>query len=381
MADTFEIRVNGRRFTDWENSSVNRSIDVNAGEFQFTSTSKIPSEYPIKTGDAVQIYINGTPKITGFADSTIGRGTKQEGQFITISGRDNTSDLVDSSMPDSVKALEGPITLQKLCQTVIDALGASITAVVSGNFTIDEFSDEVEFVADSGRGCMEFLVAFARKRQVYLVPSGDGNLLIFRPGATVSTTAILNEKNNVKNNVLTWNVSLSHQERFNRYVVRSQDNFGFDNFADYSNGFGVDRTGFAVDNEIRTSRFLEIQAPETQNDEETSQTSIELANLRTANSQEYTCKLSGVKQNDGTVWDFGQLVSIRDDFADIRGTFLIKAIDYDIDLKTGSTVMLTCVPPEAYQVRLPTATDERIATKSTTLQRDTPSDPARFQRS
>ncbi len=379
MADTFEIRVNGKLFTDWEQMSVSRSIDTNLGVFSFTSTSMAPSEYPVRAGDAVQIVINKTALITGFVDSVTGSGTKDQGQGVTVNGRDNVSDLVDSTMPDAVKLLTGPVTLKSLCEQVIAALGAQIRVVTELEDEIEEFPADTEFAADSGRGCMDFLVSFARNRQVYLVADGLGRLAIFRPELTISTTAILNERDNNKNNVIGWGVSLDQQHRFNKYVIRSQDNFGADENADYK-GDGIDRTGTAVDDEIRTSRFLEIQAPESSDDGEAQQMAIELTNLRTANSQEYSCTLNGLTQNDGTVWNFGQLIDIRDDFAGVRGVFLIKAVEYSIDLRSGSQIGLTLVPPEAYQVRLPTASDQRKATKSPILQRDTPAIPTRFPR-
>lgn len=369
MLDTVEIRVNGRKFKDWESITINRSIDKNAGSYSFGSSSLAPAEYPLRAGNAVQVVVNTTSLARGFIDSVRGSGSQNQGQGITLTGRDNTQDLIDSSVPDAAKSIEGPISLVELCERVIDAIGADIP--VASLVVIDDFDEFQNFVADSGRNCMDFLVSFARKRNVYLVTNGAGGLIIFRPDLRPSDTAILNEKDGLNNNVVKWSITINHQDRFNTYAVRSQDNFGFNEFADYA-GDGVERSGLAIDDQIRKSRYFEIQTPESSDQKEVSQTSIELANLRIANAMEYICTIPGLSQNNGQVWNFGQLVNVRDDFAGIRGVFMIKSVEYSINLGSGSFVSLTLVTPESYQVRLPTEKDNRIASRSTILQRDTP---------
>jgi prophage tail gpP-like protein len=378
MSDRIEIRINGKLFINWESINIRRSIDDNSSFYNFMSSTTAPADYPVKAGDFAQIYINETSVCFGFVDKVTSSGAKNTGQGVTISGRDNTQDLIDSSVPDSVKNLEGPLTLTQLCEKVIAALQATIK--VTKNFELEEFSEETNFVADSGKKCMDFLVSFARKRQAYLIADGNGQLVIYRPVFSTEPTKILNEKNNPLNNIISWSVMLSHEERFNQYVVRSQDNFGFDFFADYKED-GIDRTGAAVDDEIRASRYIEIQAPETENEEETQQTSVELLNIRTANSTEYTCVLAGLTQSNGKVWNFGQFVQISDDYAGIKGLYMIKSVNYSLSLTDGATVTLTCVPSGAYQVIEPSETQKRKTQQAPIYQRDTPATPMRFPRS
>jgi prophage tail gpP-like protein len=372
MSD-FQIRVEGQRYDLWQSARVFRSIDKTSGVFSFTSTSTSP----IKAGSRCQILLNDVAILTGFIDSFKAQGSMVSGQNISVEGRDNTADLIDSSMKDDVKMLEGPLSLKALCERVISSLGASIP--VTSNIDISDFGEQTNFTADSGRGCMEFLVDFARKKQVYLIADGEGRLELFRPGANRSNTALLNEKNGVMNNVISWSVAYKHQDRFNTYVVRSQDNFGFDDDADYADQ-GVSRTGDAIDSEIRSSRYFERQTPETSDGLEVVQSAIELANLRKAKASEYNCVVAGATQPNGDVWAFGQLVSVSDDFAGLKGMFLIKAVDFNIDVKRGSTTTLTLVPPEAYQVRLTTPGDERLASRSPDLQTSSPSNTKVFIR-
>ncbi len=365
MTDTFEIRVNGERFTLWETSSVTRSIEANCGSFRFSSTQTVPANYPVREGDFIQIMINDDPKITGYVDLIEASGTKDQGQGVTVSGRDNIQDVIDSSMPDAVKEMTGPISLVTLCQNVIDALGANIpvadfSAPPPQASALTDFNESTDFTSDSGRKCMDFLVDFARKKQVYLVPDGNGQLQLFRPGNERATTSLLNEINGVENNITSWKLSKNRQERFYQYRIRSQDNFSADDDADYS-AAGIDRKGDAIDDEIRTTRYFEKQAPESFDDDENVQTATEMANLRRALAISYTCTVQGVAQKNGVVWDFGQNVHVHDEYAGMRGNFTIKTVTYSSSVRGGSLTNITVVSPEAYHVRLPTKSDKRKA--------------------
>jgi len=365
---SFEISINGRPFTLWESATVERSIDSNCGVFRFSNSSTVPvSEYPVKTGDFVEILISGVRKIAGFIDHI--SASQDDGlHTIEISGRDKIQDLIDSSVPDSAKVTEGPVTLKRLCENVISALNADIKVIEQVPDIAGFSSDDLQ-VAGSGDTCMAYLVSFARKRQVYLVPDGSSNLIIFRPDRlNKSTSPLLHRAAGRTNNILSYSVKWEQQNRFNGYLCRSQDNFGFDPFGDYA-GDGTDRKNEVTDGQIRSARYLEIQAEESMNDQECKERAAEESNIRRANGTEHTAVVAGVTQSDGTLWDFGQFVDIIDDFADISGEFLIKSVEYAIDTRKGTRTRLVSVPPDAYQVEAePTKADARKAKTGTGFQ-------------
>lgn len=369
---SFEIRVNGQPFGLWESASVNRSIDRNSGVFRFSNSAAVPlSEYPVKGGDFVEVLILGVRKVAGFVDQ-VTDGMDDNSHTIEVSGRDNVADLIDSSVPDNAKVSEGPISLKKLCETVVSAIGAKIK-IIQEVPDISDFTSEDLQAAGSGETCMSYLVSFARKRQVYLVPDGSGNLVIFRPVQGDKIPApLVHRRNGTRNNVLTYSAIRSQQNRFNKYLCRSQDNFGFDGFAEYF-GDGTDRNDEVTDSQIRTSRYLEIQSEESMTDSECKKRAAEEANIRRALGTEYTPTVADIKQTDGTIWDFGQFANVVDEYADISGLFLIKSVEYAIDITKGSRTRLTCVPPDAYQVEAePTKESKRSASTGTTFENKVP---------
>lgn len=369
---SFEIRINGEPFFLWKSATVQRSIDSNAGSFRFSNSSTVPlSNYPVKTGDFVEILIAGVRKVAGFVDEITG-SQDENSHTIEVSGRDNTSDLIDSSIPDGAKVTEGPVSLKALCEKIIDAIGAKIKVINTVPDLTDFTSQDLQ-AAGSGETCMAYLVSFARKKQVYLVPDGSGNLVIFRPDKSLqAVTPLLHKAGGVSNNVATYSFRQSQQNRFNQYLCRSQDNFGFDPFGDYS-GEGTDRKNSVKDSQIRSSRYLEVQAEESMNDQQCAERASEESNIRRAFGTEYTASVPGVTQSNGELWDFGQFVDVIDEYADISGKFLIKSVEYAIDTDGGTRTQMACVPPDAYQVTAePSKEDKRNAKTGEGFQRTEP---------
>ena len=368
----FEIRVNGRKFGLWESASLSRSIDANAGVFNFTSSNTTPANFPVRAGDAVEIVINGVTKLKGFAD-TVRASIGTQGHSVTVAGRDNTADLIDSAVPDAAKNIPSPITLMAFCERVIAALGADIpvenvlgqSVSVSAPPPDDEFSEDTGITADSGQGAMDFITSFARKKQVYLVASGDGRLLIYRPGNVRAVTPILNRINGDGNNVKSSSASFDHQDRFGRYRITSQANLGFEDSYDDE---ATDHKGNATDAEIRPSRYYEAQAEESMSSAECTKRAIEEANIRKSRATDYSATVAGVAQSDGTLWDFGQLVKVDDEPMGIKGIFLIRAVEYSVDADGGTQTVITCCPPEGYNVRIGDEADARRARRGENLQ-------------
>jgi len=344
---TFEIQVSGRPFRLWETAKVSRSIDDNTGKFSFTNSSLLPSDFPVKAGDPVRILVNGTPIVTGYVDE-VGASGSVDNHAITVSGRDSTADLIDSSLPDAVKSLDGLMDIKSLSERVIAALGANIQVVDTTG--LQNYIWDLKIDGSTTETCINFLMNYARKLQVYMIADGRGRLQIFRPGGTRASSPLLHLSTNRSNNVKSWNVRIGYQSRYNTYICRSQDNIGFDEEADYGEE-GTSRTGIVVDSTIRTGRLLEIGAEESMNDTECGGRANEEANLRRARSTEYTALVAGVTQSNGDLWSLGDRVTVQDDFSGLRGDFLIRAIQYSIGIREGSQTEITIAPIDAYTVQ------------------------------
>lgn len=343
-----EIRHNGIAYTLWESATFNRSLDANCGQFSITSSNPFNQTYPLRIGDRVQIIINGISTINGFVDKITASGD-EDGHRLTIAGRDKVADLIDSSVPDSAKSMKGPISLKAMAERIILALGAGIK-VIDDTGGIEDFGADDLQAAESGQRCMDFLVSFARKRQVYLITNGNGDLVIFKPRGQKINTQLLHRHEGPNNNVKTAELELDNSARFAKYVVRTQSNTAADPLAGYD-AKSVSVTGTALDPEIRPSRYLEIQGEQSMTAEEGTERANEESDLRRAKGLQYTATLYGDSQIDGSPWDIGFLVDAFDDYNGVRGELLMFAVATQIDLNGGSTTTVGCSPADAYRAR------------------------------
>lgn len=343
----FLIRVNRQPFTLWNNVTVKRSIDEVSGSFKFTSTNAPLNGYPVKPGDLVEVLINGQTKVKGYVDKIEVPMSTTEHK-VTVSGRDNLQDIIDSSLKR--KQYDGGISFKTLCEQVISSLGADIP-VIDNSGGVPDFTLEEAIDGETSGKAMDFLVSFARKRNVFLVSDGDGSLVVYKATADLeATTPLLNlEPNDPRNNIKSRSFRLDYSKRYNTYQASSSDNFGFNASADYS-GDGIQRSGTAIDDNIRSSRYMEIVSEEIMDDAECTDRMNEESNVRRARSTEYSAVVAGVSMTDGTLWDYGYLVRITDDPAGIGGWFFIRSVEYTMDITTGSQTTIVCAPPDAYKV-------------------------------
>lgn len=355
----FLIRVNRQPFTLWNSATVRRSIDEVSGSFRFTSTNAPLNGYPVKPGDLVEILINEETKIKGYVDK-IEVPMSTSTHNVTVSGRDNVQDLIDSSLRK--KEYEGGISFKTLCEQVISSLGADIP-VIDNSGGVPDFTLEEAIDIEVSSKAMEFLVSFARKRNVFLVSDGKGSLVIYKPTADrKATTPLLNlEPIDSRNNIKSRSFRLDYSKRFHEYRAASSDNFGFNVAANYS-GDGIQRSGTAIDDNIRSSRYTEIICEEIMDDEECSNRVKEESNVIRTRSTVYSAVVADVAMADGTLWDYGYLVRVTDDPAGIRGWFFIRSVEYKMDITSGSQTTIVCGPPDAYKVTaVPDAIDARKA--------------------
>lgn len=361
----FEISIKGNVFGRWKTAEVTRTLDESTGKFRFTATGTASRPFPVKAGDAVQILIDDQPALTGFCE-VVTSAESMGNHNITVSGRDNTCDLIDSSMPDAVKSLKGPLSMKALTEKVIAALGANIK-VVNQVDNITNFSKDEPLGAAAGKRCMIYLTSFARKRQVYLIADGAGRLIIFRPSET-KLPGSLTGGINIKSSSVTYN----HAQRFNRHSIRAQSgDAGF--VAGIFDGDPVDIQGTASDVKIRASRFFEMQSEEKMDKSEADNRAVEELNIRKARAEIYTAIIANnTLRSEGVLWDIGQLVEVDDKSVGVRGSYIIRSVSHKTDRQGGTITTLIMAPPEAYNARIANGSDKRKATQGENFQTETP---------
>ena len=74
--------------------------------------------------------------------------------------------------------------------------------------------------------------------------------------------------------------------------------------------------------------------------------------LRKARTKKYHVTVQGFLSTDKLIWQTGQLVQVRDEFASIDSDLIVSEITYNFNVSGGSTTTLTLVEQNVYQALL-----------------------------
>lgn len=363
------LKVNDKNYGNWTALSIRRSVDEFCGSFSFTSTDTQGQGYPVKRGDSVEILVNDVKRVTGFVDK-IRADYSMGSHNITVMGRDNTSNVIDSDVPNNWRVAQGVTKIKNftnLCRFILNATGNRDIPIVNAAGRIANFTDEEKQESEPGQKAMDFLASFAAKRNVYLNTDGAGSFRVYLPQnipATDSISLVRTTPN--QNNVISRSFSEDEADRYARITVRSQENSS-GGFYDFE---AADAMGTATDAGVRSGRVLDFISEETMTNAECKNRAKQEVNIRRARSTEYVCTVAGAAQSDGTPWDYGFTVSVADEAADIYGTFFIRSATTSKSIDRGTITTLVLVPPDAYKVKDElTAQDKRKTSLGTKYSR------------
>lgn len=344
------LEAGGRRLF-YTKCSYNRSTDNVPGTFNATLSLTGQS---VAAWEPIRITNNGRVEFIGYIEEIASSGSDTTAS-ITISGRDLLSDIVDSSVPDSVK-VSGVTTLDQMAKAIISALGANIKVInLAGDLTLTEIQ-----AASTGTKAFDYLQGFARKLGVYLIPDAQGNLVIFKnTNLSRSSVQIVNAPDTALHNVKSWNKKIRTDNMYCLYHCKSQENYTATLGDDYSAGSSI--SGSAADPISRPSRYLEITAEESMDADKCKSRAGEEANIRRARGTEYEATIAGINNDI----EISKAINVDDDAAGVSGVFIVRSFEKEVsgsgDSWTAET-KVTVAPIDAYTSE--EATDKKSGRKS-----------------
>lgn len=338
------IKLNGAEYTNFISARVSRSIDVLTSAFSFTSSANANSLFPIRAGDRVEITADGLTVCNGFVDELAVNYASNE-HLITVSGRGILADLIDSTV-GATKEFVGGVSLSSIARTVLDDIGLNSVRILNSAGTVANFTADEMTSAEVGQGAFEFLESFARKRQVFLNETSDGDLSLSRGTTVTAPIELQSTKATATNNIKSANVRIDHKNRYNTYTVQSQLNPLFQDEA-ITPAETTDQSGSATDSLIRSTRQLELNAEESQDSTGSGKRATWEANIRRARSFTYTATIYG-HTHGGSIIEPNTRIKVVDNFCNIDAQLLIRSVDLVFDLDNGSITTLQCAPKDAY---------------------------------
>ncbi len=345
------VKISNTNYKTFKSFFVKRSIDDVSGSFNIKMSRPANDVTPFKAGDIIDIVLDKVQVMRGkiYEIDLEGDATSDD---IILSGRDITGDIIDSTVPDDSKVYTGGegdegVSIFDIAGKILTSLGLDDIIRIRNDSgeTIKPFTKEEIISCETGWSVIKFLLKYCRKRQLFLNTDAFGNLVFFKANGIKTGNQIINEFKNNQNNVVSYKGKFNISERFNRYICKSQSSKRWLGGDDAT----VDADGIAIDDKISFGREFEFKAVESMDASEAQERAKEEANVRRARGFEYTVEVQGFK--DRVFWAVNQFVNISDDKVDVHGEFLIKGVEYGLDIRKGRTTKLVITDRDAYTVQ------------------------------
>lgn len=343
------LEVAGNEYRGFTEIEVTKSMENFCGSFSFKASSQGRIKVPFPVGSSCRILVDTVPVITGIIDK-IDVGYSGSSHSISISGRDKTSDVLDSTI-DGEFEINPPESLKGLTERVLSLYNITGITVIDLVGDLSKFSGDEIISADIGDTLYDLIERHCRLRQVFATTNADGNIELIRGATTKSGTSLISDSEHPASNILSASVSYDNSNRFYKYKSWSQSNIGGETDGEETDDL-VDQSGQAFDNDIRKSRTNHFVSEKSSSDGDLEKRAIWEANIRRARSFEYTATVQGhSKSGINNPWKFNELVYVRDTFSNIDADLLIKTVKFRLDNDGGSTTELEMVTKDSFTLQ------------------------------
>lgn len=322
-----ELIVNGTPYTDFITADVTVSLDSLANNFSF-SASSVSNFPPIKKGYKVVAIVEGQAMLTGFISEI--NGQDQEGNHVIIyTGRDRTGDFIDSSINviDDIRA-GNSLTLKQIIESVISHLDSDLAVIDLAEPAVFNEAEDI-ITPEVGENSFDFVMKYAKKRQVLLSSNADGDIVITNSSPIDSGAVLQSLRGQGSNNILTQSWVIDDRELFNKYISRGQLDPTALNFAGSSSSETVeDQSGIVTDSDIRKGRQRVMVETESYSSQQLQNRALWSSQLSKSKSIRYSCASKDHRNSNGDLWAVNTLAQINSDVADINRKLLLNSVTF-----------------------------------------------------
>ena len=344
------LEVNGIKYQGFTDALVNRSVENLASQFSFSTTIKDSFDFmsgvfgkiqnDLKAQDFVKILIDDNSVMSGFIED-LDISYSSSSHSISVSGRDKTGDLIDSSI---IPKQYFQRNFVRLLENVLSDNGHSI-AVINDVADLSTLGAKEVITAEKGDTIAAFMDRYAKKLQVLLVTNADGDLVITREGSDLAVGRLVQEINGNNNNILSASINISTTERYRFFEIYSSK--GNDDFIAQT----VGQSGIAIDSSIRATRRKRVNMSADTESVSLKNLAKWYLNIRRAKGSRYNCRVQGfyTNRNSGLLWQPNTLVQVKDELCQVSGQFLIQGVSFVKNLQ-GCFTDLSIVEQGAFSI-------------------------------
>lgn len=332
--DAVTFYVNNKVFDGFKHVKLARNLTSLTGTFEITVTDKWKvgqEDFEIRPGDRIHCHLGKAALFEGYVDK-LNLSLTESSRNITIQGRDKTQDLVDCSIVNVAELND--IDFTGIATELCKPFNIKVLPRVSVGSKFPKFSIR------QGETIFEALDRAAKERQLILLSSTHGNLVIEKRGRVRASTELIEGVN-----VLAAAVSFDNTQRFSDYIIKGQSTGLLGNPKDATQNKGIAR-------DAGTTRYRPtIIIAENAVDNNGAQKRAEFeSTFRAAKAAQVNVTVQGWKQEDGSLWDVNQLVQIDIKSIGIKSQMLIQKVKFD-QSENGRRVEMELIRPDAFEFK------------------------------
>ena len=328
MADIALVTAAGE-YSGWESMRVSLGLDQMSGAFELAvsgDNARELAKHPLRKGLECKVLLRGQTVITGYLNKRSAAYDKSS-HTLSVSGRDVTCDLIDSSAMVTNQELHN-VTLADAARQLIAPYSAVRLDCPSPGAPFPKF------VVNDGDTVFSVLESHAKQRGLMIYTTGDGVLHIRRP--QVSNTGLTLTEGD---NILTASGEESDDEQFSEYIVRAQKS---------DEGKHQAEQRYA-DPAVRKGRVRVITAEKPDDGMEIRNRAEWEAKLRQAKSVKASVTVQGWESSPGKLWRLGDSLKLHSPSLNLNHrAMIVNNINYAVEGNSGTTTELALVLPEVY---------------------------------
>lgn len=319
-----EVFANGRKFSNWTEARVSRSIDRIAAAFSLTLVTRSSDGERVRLfpGDVVTVSVDGMKVINGFVDDF--KASFSSGSHaVSVSGSEKTADIADCS-------IESPLEWKdKTMAEIIGSICKSFGLKFSNSMGVDVGKAFPRFAVEPGAKALDTIAKLCKERGILPCSDGLGGVFLLKPESCARGPALEQGKN-----LLSASVDFSLVDRFSKYSV-----------------YGTGRkkvVGEASDSDVIRSRPLVIVDSNSVEKEQVQARADWECKVRKAKSMKFSASVSGWSHSGG-LWTPGVICTLfaPEAFVETPVDLLVSSVEYSWG-SSGSVANLTLVSPDVY---------------------------------
>lgn len=329
MSSKVEISCNGIIFDEFDDFSLNKSIEAFCSYFSFTVCQRIANNVGITKGAKITITIEKELVFTGFIEN-IENSQDFNQHYLTISGRDKTAEIIDSYiLPKQYKQND----FLKLIRLVLDDNGYSNIKISSDIAILPKLVGK-SFVAEKNSRIFDFIDNLAKNIGVILITDADGNVLITREGADLAVGSLDISNNSI--NVLNSNLVINSDETY-RYITI------FGSQRTEQNKKRSQKLEF-IDYNSNTNKRLIVDINGNSNRSRLESIANWYMAIKRGKGSRYNADMQGFLTNitTGLLWQANTILLLKDEANNINGSFLIQGVSYSQNSNGSKTTLSIC---------------------------------------